>query len=335
MKRSWLWASAVAGVLSLLAVTAVGQPSGKDKREAQKLASEGKAFIKKGDFKQAADRFASADKLDPQPSYELELARMLIEAHDFLKAGQVLKQCVGAAPKAAPEKKAQADCETLKKEVGERTPSISVKVFKPEASKVKVTVDGEEIDPSEGAVAYNPGTYEVVAHAAGYEDWKKSVTLAEFDKKSFEITMTPGGGAAEGEEGEEEESDGKSSGGISPIPAIVCWSVGAVGIAFGIGFGVAAIQSTNDVLDLYDCQDGECPPEAREDLDVAKTNGNVSTAMFVIGGAGVVAGTVLFFFTDFGGGDDKPAEEEKEEGAFELSARPLIGPTFLGVDGKF
>jgi tetratricopeptide (TPR) repeat protein len=332
MKRSWPAACATVLTLSLLCAPAFGQASAKDKREAQKLAGEGKALIKKGDFKQAADRYERADKLDAQPSYELELARMLIELKDFLKAGQVLKKCTGAAPKAAPEKKAQADCETLAKEVAERTPSIAITVFKPEASKVKVTIAGEEIDPSEGAVAYNPGSYEVVARAGGYADWKQSVTLAEFDKKKLEITMTSSGGG-DGEEGETPEDEGVGGGGISPIPAIVCWSVGGVALAFGIGFGVAAIQSTNDVLDLYECQDGECPAEAREDLDIAKTNGNVSTAMFVIGGAGIVAGTVLFFFSDFGGDDE--AEGEPEDGAVELSARPLLGPGYLGVEGEF
>jgi hypothetical protein len=316
-----------------LASTSLAAPSFKDKQEAQQLAAEGKKLALKGDFKKAAKKYKKADELAPSPSYKLELARLLIELDDFIQAGEVLSAAGKDKPVSWQDKKAQKDLEALAKEVVQRTPTLAVEVAEPEASKVTITVAGEQFEPADGARPFNPGSYEVVAKADGYTPFAKTIKLDEGEAETVEVSLKKGDGAS-ASEGADETSSG---GGISPAWAYVSWGVGAVGLGLGSGFGIMAIQSTNDFLLAYDCPDGLCKnqPGAEEDLIRVKTNGNISTAGFVVAGVGVVAGTILYLVADKGG--DEPAEEEKKAEGTETSLRamPVLGPGYLGVSGRF
>lgn len=317
---------ATAAVLTLGAATAGAQPSWRDKAEAKQLYQQGKLLVRKGDFEGAADKFKAADEKDPQASYKLELARMLVEKGAFAEATATLEACNALEPAQWAEKNAKKQCGTFANEVGERAPKLGVQIFEPEASLVTVTVDGDTVDPEDGPFALDPGEHEIKAEAEGYETFSKTVELAESKTETVEITLAKA--AAAGGDGSEKKDSG--GGGLSPIPAYVAWGVGAVGLGLGIGFGVSAIQTTNQVLRDYGCENNECPAEAEDDLDTAKLNGNISTAGFVIGFTGVVAGTVLFLFS----GDD---EDEKKEGveADAVVVQPMIGPGFLGLQGQF
>ena len=69
------------------------------------------------------------------------------------------------------------------------------------------------------------------------------------------------------------------------------------------------------------CPDQKCAPDAHNDLDDSLTLAHVSTAMFAIGGAGIALGIVGLALSDFDG----------EESA----VVPLVGPTSIGVRGRF
>lgn len=327
MKRTWIAAAALTACLS--SVTDAEAASWKDRQNAQKLGKEAKALAVKGDFEEAAAKYREADELVPAPSYKLELARMLAAMKDLIGASEVLAACVETEPRQWVEKVAYKNCQAFITEVADRTPTIEVTVFEPSADEVTVTVDGESYEPGEGPVGYNPGKVKIVAEAAGYEPFEKTVKLMEGEKEAIEITMTKAkGGADEGEQ--EEEADGE---GISPVWAYATWGVGAVGLGLGIGFGVSAIQSTNEVIRAYECQDSVCPPEAADDLATAKLNGNVSTAGFVIGFAGITAGTILFLLSS--AMDDDESDAVDEEAGLGIEARPMLGPGFVGVSGSF
>jgi len=316
----------------LSASLALAKPSYRDVRTARKLAREGRALIKRGKFQRAAKKFKKADDLVPAPSYKLELAKMLIELGDLLRAGEVLEAAVDTSPRQWAEKKAKKRSAKLLDEVHERTPSLEVQIFEPEASKVTVTIDDEDYDVADGELELNPGEYDVAAEAKGYEPLHRKVELKEGDRKSVEVSLKRIGGD------DEESQDEAGGGGLSPIPAYVAWGVGGVALGLGVGFGIAAIKSTNEVLQYYKCEDNVCPPDAEEDLAIAKLNGNVSTAGFIIGGVGVAAGTVLFLLADKGSADEAGDEQDEpdEEGSLlRLEARPLLGPGFVGLTGRF
>jgi hypothetical protein len=314
--------SCLAAAVVLICSTASAQPSWKDRQRAAQLTQQGKILVKKGEVGEAADKFREADQLSPAPSVKLELARMLLALAKLREAKEVAEACIADKPQQWMDKKAQKDCETLLVEVGDRTPTLALSVFEPEASKVAIEVDGEPGDTGE-PTALDPGEHTVVATAEGYLEYRETFTLKEGERKALEITMTKA--TAEVVEAPAEK---EASGGLSPIPAYISWGVGAVGLGLGVGFGIAAIQSTNDVLREYGCEDDVCPEAAADDLETAKLNGNVSTAGFVIGFAGILTGTILFVFSDVVQGEESDAPEAAR-------VLPVVGPGYLGVAGSF
>ncbi|MEM1031063.1 MAG: tetratricopeptide repeat protein [Myxococcota bacterium] len=322
MRHATALAAAVTVMLGATAANAQ-KPTWRERAEAQQRYQQGKLLVRRGKFEEAAEKFREADGKDPQPAYKLELARMLLEQGAFSDASALLDACEEAAPQLWIQKQAQKQCATLAEEVDERTPKLGVSVFAPEASLVTVSVDGSPVDPDAGPIALDPGDYEVTAVADGYEDFRQTVTLAEGETEAIEISLTKSVVVVE-------DDDEASGGGLSPVPAYVAWGVGAAGLGVGIGFGVLAIQSTNQVLRDFECVNDSCPPEAEDDLNASKLQGNVSTAGFVIGFTGVVAGTVLFLLS---GDDDEKSPKQDDDDT--VAVQPLLGPGFVGLQGDF
>jgi hypothetical protein len=322
-----LVAPATANALPLHPTQVPLAPSWRDRAAAQKLAREAKLLMLKGSFEEAAAKYQEADKLVPAPSYKLERARALVELGRMLEAREVLRTAAEDKPAQFMEKMAQKKASAFDKELEQRTPTLEITVFRPEAAKVTLRIDGETIDHGAGAVPFDPGELTISAEAPGFAPWEQKVKLADGDRKTVEISMTPKAKPKAPEE-EEKESDG-----ISPIPAYVTWAVSAAALGVGIGFGVVAMQSTNSLLEDYDCEDNVCPSEAEEDLAIVKLQGNISTAGFAVGGAGVAIGLVLFLFSDAasGGDGDDPAADDAS--AVELS--PVVAPGGAGVLGRF
>lgn len=321
MKHSRTYLGLSIGVL-LCASQAFAAPSRADRRQASKLFREANELVKQGEFAEAADAYQLADELNPAPSYKLGHAKMLSEVGQLLEAAEVLEACVETKPRQWGEKQARRKCEAMIEEVAERTPTLEVEVLSPADEVVFVTVDDEEFDPDAGAVSFNPGDHAVEARADGHRLWRKRVELSEGDAATVEISLRP---ASVEPEPVEQQEDG---GGISPVPAYLFWGAGVVGIGLGVGFGIAAIDATQVVRTDYGCDGNDCPARAADDIRVAQTDGDISTASFVVGGAAAAVGTVLWLFT----GDE---DDEAEDDVARADATPVLAPTFFGVKGTF
>ena len=311
------------GVLSPSEASA--QPLWKKRREVRKLMSEAQRHQKKGETLDAAKKLKRADKLIPQPSTKRRIAQLLIEMGDLVQAIVILREAIEAKPRSWREKNAVKKSIELLSKTEDRAPTIEVTAFKPEANVMTITIDGEDYEISDGPVPRNPGTYTIKATADGYADWSKTVTLAERARSTVDITMSPAVAA---------DADSGTPLNWGKMPAYISWGVGGVSLSLGIGFGVAAINTTNAVLREWDCKEGVCPAEAEDDVIAAKTNGNISTAGFVIGGVGIAAGTVLFLLS----GDEEPKaddDETMEEARSKVRVKPVLGPAYVGVHGTF
>ncbi len=331
MKRHILPCLAALAVL-LAATSAQAAPTFKDRMEASKLGQQASLLARQGKHKEAAKAYKKADKLVPAPSYKLGLAKALLELDDLVQANEVLLECMAQGPiQQWNEKAAQKQCIDLGSKVDDRMPRIAVVVLDPSSDEVIIQIDDEDYSPSEGEVGFNPGSYTVTAEAEGYRSFKKKVTLKEGDRETVEITLE----AKKKAKTKEVEPDEEDGSGLSPIPAYIAWGVGAVGVGVGIGFGIAAITTTNEVITVYECDNGVCPPEAEDDLNVAKLNGNLSTAGFIVGGVGIAGGTILYLLADTGGDEGDEVDEEAARGKLSIAARPLIGPGYIGVVGTF
>jgi tetratricopeptide (TPR) repeat protein len=325
MKRAAVFLLVVFTCLASGITRAEARPSRNDYRLAAKHRRKALGLARKGKHKKAAKAYKKADRLVPSLANKLGRAEQLAKAGNLVKAGELLKKAVKLPARKWRDKQTMRRIRKLAEDVEERVPTLRIKVRGPDSDDFAVTVDDEEFEVGDGAVNFNPGRYEVVVKAKGFKTYRREIKLAEGDVEKLVIRLK----LVAVPKDEEEESDGE---GMSRVPAYLCWGVGVAGLGLGVGFGIAAMNATNDVLTLYGCQNDKCPPEAEADLSVAKTNGNISTAGFVVGGAGLVAGTVLFFVA---GKDKKEDDDEAAKGRFSMEARPLVGPGFVGVQGRF
>ncbi len=328
------WAGSLSFAIALAASSATAAPTQRDIQEAQQLVVEARKLQSQGDLKQALKKYKRADQLVPQVSFKLAIGKILADLGDFVRASAALHEAMDQKPGAPAEQGAQAEAKKLLDEIDKKTPVLDVEIFKPEAAKVTLSIDDDEVEAGEHRV--NPGKHEVSAKAEGYKDWHKTVRVDEGAKKSVEITMKLAGAA----EGAAERDERNKSTGPLTVPKWAAWSTwGLTAASLGIaaGFGIVAIQTTNSVLNDYNCQNGKCPgpghekegAQAQADLDVAKVNGNVSTAFFVIAGVSAVGASMLTYFAY------RKSDKVDDEKSDALVVRPLFGPGVAGVTGTF
>ena len=110
-------------------------------------------------------------------------------------------------------------------------------------------------------------------------------------------------------------------GGTSPLVPIG-FVLGAVGIATGAVTGTVALVAADKVKD--NCRNLRCPPEYHADLDLSTYMGTTATVAFVVGGAGLVVGTIALF----AGSDPEPAITR-------APLAPVLGPGYAGLRGAF
>lgn len=315
--RSGRWVLPLAFVLSLSSSALAATP--KERGEAATLSNKAKAAARAKRFEEAVDLLRRADQLDPTPQRKLDLARSLVELGKLVEASSLLNNVVndGAASRGYKEaaKKQLAQVEP-------RIPWLSVHVVGP-TTGVHVEVDGKEAQADVEAPV-DPGAHSVGADADGYESGDTRVNVKEGEHKQVTITLTAVTKA--------EEPKPKSSGGTK-APAIVAFSVGAVGIGVGAVFGVLAFDETNKAKQF--CDGNKCParPEVVSARNTAIANGNVSTVGFVVGGVGVAAGVILLLTV----GSSSSKTEEPKKDAVWITPYANAGETFgeAGVVGRF
>jgi hypothetical protein len=107
------------------------------------------------------------------------------------------------------------------------------------------------------------------------------------------------------------------------VAAGTAFGVGALGLGLGAVTGVLALVKSNDVKTR--CVDTVCSLADQGNLDSVHTLGKLATAGFVIGGAGVVAGTIVLVATRSGGAS----------GARQAAWSVGVGLGRLNVEGSF
>jgi hypothetical protein len=309
-------------LISLAAMNA-DAASPKDKAQAQQAIKEGKSAMKAKRFADAARALKKADDLDPTPQTKLELARALDGANKLLDASKTL-HAITDTPNGS--KKTVADAKKLLGEIEKRIPWINLSVGTLGDKKVKTFIDDSEVDAS-NEVPVDPGEHHISAEAPGYEQTDKTVSVEEGEHKRVRLVLKKANG-------DDKAPVISESGGSSKAPAVIAFSLGAVGLGLGAAFGVIASNQTQAVRDQ--CPNDVCPPSVSDDLATAKANGNVSTIAFIAGGVGVATGVVLLLSSLGGKKKEAPKEpEEEKKEARAVRVTPFVGPTSFGLSGKF
>jgi hypothetical protein len=310
--------------LGLLPSIATAAPTPEQKAEASALVTVAQAEAKRGKLDEAVKGLRRAVELDPTPQNRLELAKALVATKKLAQARQALTAVLeDKSPAAKPSVRA---AEKLVSDIDARIPRLKLEITGPPAGAAIASLDGEIVDTAND-ILVDPGEHTLVVDAEGFASIKRTIHVDEMSRETVPIKMTAGEGSSEEEETEETGPKKKKSGGINPIiPAGVAFGVGALGLGLGIAFGVMAINEADKAKQF--CPNNRCPddPAVKHARDLSLTNGYVSTAMFVVGGAGVAAGVVLLVVLS-------PGKTKKE--APKTAIAPWIGANQIGISGSF
>jgi len=276
---------------------------------ARVLAYEGQEAYDAGRYEQAAEAAQAAQRLVPAPTLALLEARSLKKLDRWLEARTQYR--IAAAPLARPASDAfqrarQAAVGELLMLEGE-LPRLSVQLRNPHVKldEARVTVDGARW-PSASLgiwVPQDPGEH-VVEIEIGATRERQVVRLEPRARHRLLL------GAPEG------ESNGSSL--RTPL-AISAFALGAIGLGAGIGFGVQA-ENLRATLDSA-CPGGTCPAEQAGLLNDYRTARDVSTAGYVVGATGAVAGGIVLLALPSSGTKD--------------GAALTLGPGRLDLAGMF
>jgi hypothetical protein len=192
-------------------------------------------------------------------------------------------------------------------------------------SAVKVTMDGEVIAGElEGtSVAVDPGKHTFVFESAGQPTLTEHLVITEGEKDRRErivfgaarsLTVAPTPTTASGAPTSAHtsmptppDSNAPSSGsglGTQKSLAIVAGGIGLVGLGVGSAFGIISMGKHSDAKQL-------CPSQCTDDAGVsawkdAVSAGNVSTALFIVGGVGLAGAVALWFTAPSSSGASSP-----------------------------
>jgi hypothetical protein len=166
---------------------------------------------------------------------------------------------------------------------------LTVRLSATAPAGTQVKLDRDPIAPGSLGIpaAVNPGAHTIVVSAPGRTSRQVAVTIAEGEHS--EMAVEPGPAAALAEAPARDRAVGGP-----PIPFYTALGVGVVGLAVGIGTGVAG-QSKHAALEGECGAGGVCPASAQGEIDDFHTLKAVSTVAYGAGVAGLIGAAVLWF----------------------------------------
>jgi hypothetical protein len=310
MRRRRPWPSALLLAAAVATASAASEPWARAQaRSAADVAQARELFLKAreerdaGDVRGALEKLKAAHALVPTPVVDLELGRTYRMAGQLIEARETLL-AVARIPQSAEETthslEARREAAELAEQIAGRIPSASIVVSGMPGDQVVVSVDGVAV-PSAALVAprlMNPGAHIIVATAGSARD-EARIELREGESKKVELKSTPAPTAPAAlptpvpvtppplSPAKEEPAPASNA----PKALMgVGFGIGGLGLVVGAITGGVAMSKASAVSSA--CAGLVCPASAEGNLSNGRTMGNVSTAMFVVGGAGLTVGIV-------------------------------------------
>jgi hypothetical protein len=315
-----VFAPATLAVLLTASSAALAAPTPKERAEARALATDGRKALKDKRWTDAIAALKKADKLDPSPALEVDLAQALAGAGKLVDARKVLKAAVDAADATPAGKRARDAAAKAADDLDARIPTVKVKVTGAPADSTTTQIDGIDVDAS-SPIQVNPGDHTVSASADGYVSAETQMHFDEGAVKTIPFKLVRVKKAAAADDG------ARATG--SRVPGAVVTSIGGAVLIGGAITGGLAISASNAAKNQFCDVANQCLPGAQTDISQSKTFGNISTGMFIGGGVVAAVGIVLIIVAP---GGSKPDDAAK-------SARlsPWVGPGLggVGVRGSF
>lgn len=307
--------------LALSAPSSFAKPNKADAAAAKKALAQGKKHEGKKDWEAAREAYQKALELNDTPGTRLRLAKAEEKLGNLVEAAEQLRLALESKKLNFAQRRG---ADRSLKSLGKRIPSLRLEL--PGGFDGKVTIDDEEVSENERIepVHVNPGTRVVRAEAEGFLPFKESFELAEGEEKVVTVLLTekPKEKAAPAPV----KAEAKSSGSQRTL-GYISLAVGGAGLVVGGAMGLAA-RSTRSELETS-CPNDVCSERNRDLYDKGKTQADIATAGFIVGGVGLSLGAVLLLTASDDG--EKPAEVDSAK----LKLTPVVGPAQVGVLGRF
>ncbi len=283
---------------------------------ARDLFLEGAKFAQAGEWNEARQRYEKSLALRraPRTLYSLGIAyrnlRRFVESLESHRAFLVEMHKDDEKDKQyeQPARDAVAELEKL-------VARVDIKVQADEDVKYLLTIDG--IIVPEAAYGYprlvDPGKHTILAHAVGFQDAKREVTLGEGEKQVVTLDLAlPGTG-----DGSSRPTGHRKGSGVSPLETALLIGGGATFLA-GLTVGLIGVQQAID----SPTRDGRDANDARR----------LALAGDVMGGLGIAAagaGLTMVLLDKYG----KSSRADTKAGTVWMT--PVVTPASIGVVGRF
>lgn len=346
------WSRTAAGLAVLLLCVREASAQGPaDAAAARALFNEGRKLVEQGKFSDACPKFQESLRLKPGIGTGFNLADCWEKLGRTASAwGQFLEVASAARTSGQKERESVARARASALEA-----KLSYLVIESEETdpELRVTRDGLEVGRGAfgTAVPVDPGTHGVAAVSPTKKPWsinedvkagaKAKVTIPKLlPREAAPATIsqpsppdnTPvgtgtGGGAEGGPKREMLHTTPSSGLGVQRGVGLAVGGLGVVGLAAGAVFLVGYNSKNDDASAL--CSTGTCATAEIEKhatlIDDAKSQRTLSYVSFGVGGALLVAGTVLFFTA--------PSSQASSA----LRVEPVVGRAFQGLSlsGRF
>jgi hypothetical protein len=330
----------VLALLSALAPVPAFAQSDSDRATARGLGQQGEAALATKDWKRAEEDFRRGDALFHAPTLTVGLARAQAAQGKFVEAWEnyhrVIIENVSTSAGFA---KALADAQSEIGAIEGRRSRVTVTVTGADAPKVTIDDTPVRVEALGVERFVDPGPHVFKAVADGYQPVSQSLTIAEGSAQTVTLALqkdaaagvvvvapAPIPGAAPSAYPAEVEPV-SSAHGSSPgrTAGFVAIGIGGAGLVEGIITGLIAVGKHSDLAKA--CTNGVCPPQEDSAVSTYHTMGTLSTVGFIVGGVGLIGGTVLVLASPKSKGPAGPATG--------LSVTPYLGLGMAGATGTF
>ena len=334
--------SSVVFVSTWLIPAAAFADDAQDIAAARAFGSEGVTLAEDGKCKDAIEKLRAAEKLHHAPTTAERLGECLIDVGKVVDGTEALRRLLreSLAPGAPPAFAAAiARAQRVLDKALPRVANLRISVTAPPGTKPTLLVDGEQLSElfMDNDRPTDPGTHEVKAMSPGFLPASAQVKLSDGESQRISLklepdpswkkpapspvaTATPVAEPA----AQSEPTPAPSS---SNLAAYAALGTGGVGLIVGAVTGALAVSRQSAVN--RECLNKTCVrgSTGESDLSAAKSLGTVSTVGFLVGGAAVGVGAIMLL--------TKHSAPPASTAASGMRVRPLVGATFLGLDGTF
>lgn len=344
----------LAGVAAMVTSSASAQPTADNSTQAQRLFDEGLALMKAGKYAEACPKLQQSQGLDPAMGTQYRLAECYRDAGLTGSAWVLFTEVAEQARKAGRadrESQARAGADALKPRLPMMTVTLAPAIAALPGFELKR--DGEPIAASDfnRKAPVDPGAHTVVATATRKKPWQQTVRILEGGAIEVRVPALDDDATATTPAvvppvaahppavpvvapppviapPETLPVEGPSPGRTPRIVGVVVGVVGLAGVGVGAAMGVTARSQWNDAL--THCQGGDktkCDAQGIALGSDTSRSATISTAGFIVGGAGIAAGLILIL----------TAPSKKAAPRAGLQVTPTIGrdTAFLSISSVF